>query len=92
MKNIALCLYGQPRDYKIGKKNIFSLFDSLHNYNLDVFINTWSSKETYYKVSPYRNVDKSSVTVEENIIKNLKNCFMPKVITYQDPIVFKKRK
>ena len=92
MKNIALCLYGQPRDYKIGKKNIFSLFDSLHNYNLDVFINTWSSKEAYYKVSPYRNVDKSSVTVEENIIKNLKSCFMPKVITYQDPIVFKKRK
>ena len=92
MKNIALCLYGQPRDYKIGKKNIFSLFDDLHNYNVDVFINTWSSKKAYYKVSPYRNIDKSSLTVEENIIKNLKNFFMPEVITYQDPIVFKKRK
>lgn len=91
MKNIALCLYGQPRDYKNGKKNIFTLFDGLQNFNVDVFINTWSPKGSYYKVSPFRSIDKSTIVVEENIINNLESFFMPEVITYQDPIIFKKR-
>ena len=92
MKNIALCLYGQPRDYKKGKKNIFTLFDGLNNFNVDIFINTWSPKGSYYKVSPFRNIDKSTIAIDKNIIYNLESFFMPEVITYQNPIIFKKRK
>jgi hypothetical protein len=92
MKNIALCLYGQPRDFRIGKKNLFTLFDGLQSFNVDVFINTWLPEGAYYKVSPYRKVDIGTLTVENDIIENLKSFFKPKVLTSQNPIVFKKRK
>jgi hypothetical protein len=55
--NVALCLYGQPRNLEKGFKTINKF---ILPHNPDVFFHTWKIKETEtFESSPWRPVDRS---------------------------------
>jgi len=79
---IALVFYGQPRisnieSYNSIKKNL------IDNYDCDVYIHTWWSKEDYINQKEYIKSPWSQATdlkVKENIDEILQNMYNPKVL------------
>jgi len=76
--NIAVVLYGQPRDYKRGYNNIMSFLNS----KADFFYHSWKLNENeVYKHSPWRALDQNTLVYNEQIITDLKKLYNP--ISYE---------
>ena len=63
MKKIAICLYGQPREYKKFYENIKYFIDQQkQNYIVDVFFHCWNIENgQIYDASKWRNIDKNTL-------------------------------
>jgi hypothetical protein len=74
---IAICLYGQPRNYIVGYNNIKKIF---FGYNIEFFFHCWTinNLETY-DVAPWRNINKENLIVndQEKINSDLINLYKP---------------
>jgi hypothetical protein len=80
--NIAIVLYGQPRDYLKGYNNIIAFIKTQKNCKFDFFYHTWKlNKNESYKCSPWRNIDTNNLIYHENIINNLQELYNP--ISYE---------
>jgi hypothetical protein len=88
-KRVALCLYGQPRNYIEGHKYIKQFI--LEKYEPTVFFHTWFDKDlagTIYDVSPWRTIDQNYKTMKEDTIDNLVQLYQPERYYYEKPITF----
>ena len=78
---IALCLYGQPRNYEKGyetiKKHILDKYNSV-----DVFFHAWETDKEY-EASPWRPVNKNKVNLEEVV-----NLYKPKSYLIEKSMTF----
>ena len=89
--NIAIILYGQPREYMKGYNNIMTFIKNQNNCNFDFFYHTWKLKENQsYQYSPWRNIDKNTLIYNDNIINDLQNLYNPISceIENQEDIIF----
>jgi len=76
--NVAILLYGQPRDYRKGYNNIMEFIKRNSDCKFDFFYHIWkiNEKETY-KHSTWRNIDKSTLTYNISMIDELNEMYHP---------------
>ena len=80
--NIAVVLYGQPRDYLKGYNNIMAFIEKQKDCKFDFFYHCWKLNENeQYKYSPWRNIDANTLIYSEKIITDLEELYKP--ISYE---------
>ena len=83
---IALCLYGQPRNYVKGFKDINEKI--LLHYNADVFGHLWWSKDNIdnvYETAPWV---KETYKIEEDLANQISSLYKFKRIKFEAPKTF----
>jgi hypothetical protein len=84
---IAICLYGQPRDYHAGFSNINNFINMQTNVTVDFFYHAWTLNEgDVYSASPWRNFDKNTLAYNPNAIKEINNLYNPVAYSYENQI------
>lgn len=85
---IAVCLYGQPRDYKNGHACIDNLIKKNDENTYDFFFHCWIDDNIEYDVSPWREIDKNTLIIKnENVVKHdLSQMYEPKSYLYEKPL------
>lgn len=70
MVKIAYCLYGQPRNFIEGYKNIKKFVEK---HDVDFYYHTWTlpDENMFYSHSGYRNIQKEELKCDKDIIKNI---------------------
>lgn len=84
---IALCLFGQPRNYRIGYKNLEDYL--LSKYNVDKFAHIWWSKEMAgetYDSSPWAP---NNYIIEGDLDKKINSLYKFNDVIFQTPQIFK---
>jgi hypothetical protein len=83
MVKIAVCLYGQPRHYSEGCKNIKKFVE---NQDVDFYYHTWilNSNESYYTHSEYRNINQEELKGDKDIITKLNLLYNPKAYVFEE--------
>lgn len=75
--NIAVVLYGQPRDYVKGYNNIMN-FLKKQNTTFDFFFHCWKLNDgDCYKHSPWRLINKEELCFRENMLLDLQELYKP---------------
>lgn len=84
---IAICLFGQPRDYKYGYTCINNLIKN-NNYIYDFFFHCWIDDNIKYETSSWRKIDKKTLFIKnQNIVKNdLLKLYKPISCLYEKPL------
>lgn len=84
---IAICLYGQPRDYKYGYTCITNFMENNKN-KYDFFFHCWIDDNIEYETSPWRKIDKKTLFIEnQNIVKNdIFQLYKPISYLYEKPL------
>jgi hypothetical protein len=81
---IAVCLFGQPRNYKKGHE-VLSQFFKKQDVVPDFFYHAWTLEPgRIYPSSPHRNIKLSSLTYNQNTITELNELYKP-VAHYHEP-------
>ena len=76
--NVAILLYGQPRDYRKGYSTIMEFIKRNSSCKFDFFYHIWKINENEtYKHSPLRNLDKSTLTYNNSMIEELNEMYHP---------------
>jgi hypothetical protein len=85
---IAVCLHGQPRNYKLGYSTINNFIKNNNNHTFDFFIHCWCDNNVYLDASPWRNIDKNDLYIEngEEIKKDIINLYNPCSYEFETPI------
>lgn len=75
---VAIVLYGQPRDYLKGYKNIMEFIKKQNSCTFDFFYHCWKLNEgECYNHSPWRHIDTKSLIFKENILTELNELYHP---------------
>jgi hypothetical protein len=83
-KKIAICLFGQPRDYVIGHKNIKDLIENQQQYDCDVFFHCWNiENHSVYKSAEWREIPKKSLLIEDMDVVNQQLLDLYKPVKYK---------
>jgi hypothetical protein len=83
--NIAIVLYGQPRDFLKGYENINNIIKNNINCKFDFFYHCWTLNENeIYNHSPWRNNDKNTLIYNSDIDIKLKNLYNPIMYEYEN--------
>jgi len=81
---VAVCLFGQPRNYKKGHE-VLSQFLKKQDVVADFFYHAWTLEPgRIYPSSPHRNINLSSLTYNQNTITELNELYKP-VAHYHEP-------
>jgi hypothetical protein len=85
---IAVCLYGQPRDYKYGYTCITNFMKDNNKNKYDFFFHCWIDDNIEYETSPWREKDKKTLFIEnQNIVKNdINQLYNPISYLYEKPL------
>lgn len=86
---IAICLYGQPRDYKHGYDCITNLIRANNENTYDIFFHCWIGDEnTKYECSPWRTIDEKSLFIgNTTYLKNdILQLYNPITYLYENPL------
>lgn len=77
MVKIAYCLYGQPRNFLEGYKNIKKF---LENYDVDFYYHTWilDNENEKYIISQYRDIPIECLKYDRDIISKINLLYNPK--------------
>lgn len=89
--NIAVVLYGQPRDYLKGYNNIMEFIKKQKDCKFDFFYHSWKLNENEeYMHSPWRDINKNSIIYSEKMITDLQELYKPisYEIEYQNQLTF----
>lgn len=86
--NIAICLYGQPRYYKLGYKNINKLIMKNPNHSFETFFHCWCANDIIFDKSPWRAINKKELYIEDEtkVKSDLLNLYKPKAYKFEEPI------
>ena len=87
MVKIAYCLYGQPRNYLDGFKNIKKFVDK---YDVDFYYHAWtlSNENETYATSEYRNISSEDLKYDKDIINKINLLYKPKAFLSEDSRFF----
>jgi hypothetical protein len=87
MTKIAYCLYGQPRNFNEGYKNIKKFVEK---YDVDFYYHTWtlSKENSYYSHSEYRNIKNEELKCDKDIINKLNLLYNPKAYLCNEATYF----
>jgi hypothetical protein len=91
IKNVAICIYGQPRNYKDGFKKINEILDINKNINFDFFYHCWIIDDNeQFNVSPWRDISNKEKTMidKDIIINDLLELYKPIYYEYEYSIDF----
>jgi hypothetical protein len=81
---VACVLYGQPRDYIKGYNNTIEFYKNQENVIVDFFYHCWVlNPGTEYKTSPYREINKNTLSYAENIEESIKKLYNPICYEYE---------
>jgi len=85
---IAICLFGQPRDYKYGYTCITNFMNNNNNNKYDFFFHCWIDDNIEYETSPWREIDNKTLFIEnQNIVKNdINQLYKPISYLYEKPL------
>ena len=85
---IAICLYGQPRDYKQGHKCISNLIKVNNENTYDIFFHCWIDDNIKYECSPWRKIDEKTLFIgNQNVVKNdISQLYKPVSYLYEKPL------
>jgi hypothetical protein len=87
---IAVCLYGQPRDYDKGYENINNFIQGQLNktHTFDFFIHCWGDDNVRMECSPWRNIDKHTLVIRDHrkVRQDILNYYHPLNYTFEKPI------
>jgi len=68
---IAICLYGQPRNYEAGYHNILKFIELNTEHKFTFFIHCWIDDNIKLEASPWRKIDENTLIISDsNIVKN----------------------
>lgn len=85
---IAICLFGQLRDYKYGYDciNKFMKLNSEHTY--DFFFHAWIDDNITYECAPWRRISQSSLYIgnQDDIKKEILELYKPLAYLYEKPL------
>lgn len=86
---IAYCLYGQPRDYNVGSRNLKTCVDANPSVTFDVYFHTWRiPSDEIYETSPWSTDANKRLKQDVNIEQILVDLYCPVKYTIEDKIVF----
>jgi hypothetical protein len=84
---IAICLYGQPRDYNDGFKIIDNFIKLQTNVTVDFFYHAWTLNEgDVYSVGPWRNINANDIAYKPDVIEELNKLYNPVAHSYENQI------
>ena len=84
---IAICLYGQPRDYNAGFKVINNFINMQTNVTVDFFYHAWTLNQgDVYCSSPWRYIDANDLTYKPDVIEELNKLYKPVAYSYENQI------
>jgi hypothetical protein len=85
---IAICLFGQPRDYKYGYTCITNFMNNNNNNKYDFFFHCWIDDNIEYETSPWREIYNKTLFIEnQNIVKNdINQLYKPISYLYEKPL------
>ena len=84
----AICLYGQPRDYKFGY-NLIKNFIEMNNENTyDIFFHCWIDNNIKFEHSPWRTINNECLIINDSdtIKKDLIELYKPTLYEYEKPL------
>lgn len=90
---IAICLYGQPRDYKYGYTCISNFIKNNSENTYDFFFHCWIDDNIKYETSPWRKIPEETLFIEnQDIVKNYINqLYKPISCLFEKPLDKKKQ-
>lgn len=86
---IAICLYGQPRNYLKGHENIKNFMDNNKHCTFEIFFHTWLvNDDQYYKCSNWRKIERDELKVDsvEKLKSDLISIYKPVAFKFQNTI------
>lgn len=85
---IAICLFGQARDYKYGYTCINNFMKDNNKNKYDFFFHCWIDDNIEYETSPWREIDKKTLFIEhQNIVKNdIVQLYKPVSYLFEKPL------
>ena len=85
---VAVCLYGQPRDYEYGHNCIHKLM-RLNDENIyEFFFHCWIDDNIKYECSPWRKIDEKTLYIKNQIeVKNeILELYKPISYVFEKPL------
>jgi len=85
---VAICLYGQLRDYKYGYTCISNFIKNNSENTYDFFFHCWIDDNIKYEFSPWRKIDEKTLFIEnQNIVKNnIHQLYKPISCLFEKPL------
>lgn len=85
---IAVCMYGQPRDYKRAYMFLTNFMKKNSNHSFDFFIHCWCDNNITLDVSPWRHIDSELRYIDngDEIKKNIIEYYKPIGYIFEPPI------
>jgi len=81
---VAICLFGQPRNYKKGYDTISQFITQQKNITADFFYHAWTLEPgRIYPTSPYRNISINNLIYNKNTITELNQLYKPIAHLYE---------
>jgi len=82
---IAVVLYGQPRDYLKGYNNIMKFINKQEDCKFNFFFHCWTLNENeIYKCSPWRNINNNELVYNKNVISELIELYNPILYEFEN--------
>lgn len=85
---IAICIYGQPRDYINGYNCINNLINTNDENTYDFFFHCWINDNIKYECSPWRKINEKTLFInKQNDVKNdIIRLYKPISYLYEKPL------
>jgi hypothetical protein len=81
---IAVCLFGQPRDFIKGHDNLRNFLKNINNLTVDFFYHCWTlNNQEKFSAAPWRNIDSNTLLYDENTEEALKKLYNPVAFQYE---------
>lgn len=84
----AICMYGQPRDYKYGYGLISEFMKINNEHTYDFFFHAWINDNIVFDCSPWRQINPESLYIKnQNEVKNeILELYKPILYEFEKPL------
>ena len=84
----AICIYGQPRNYKLGIKHIFEFIQRNNYHSFDFFLHSWIDKDKMSFSKNYQPKDPKYLQIDDEyeVINDLLLNYSPKKYKFEKSI------
>ncbi len=85
---IAVCLYGQPRDYEYGYTCLKRLIEANPENTYDFFFHCWIDDNVTYDCSPWRKIEQNTLYIKNqtDVMDRISDMYKPVSWLYEKPL------